>query len=213
MNRLSASSHPVSNTRRHGNRDDDETPQEAKQATAARRRTRPQIDEKSERAIARERHGNDDKQANRSVARSRKSTSAHASHDPEGGGTSRSKQTEKSRGEGAGRKEKEDERHGEHEHLSISSPALPTSSKHRITHQPPLHQRNQHVVPSPSRRHRITKQSAAPVVSHQRRSRPRRHLITSEAAGRRGTKRGTTDKSWPWHHIQSTPRQRPTTQA
>lgn len=36
MSRLSASYHPVSNTRQHGNRDDDEITQEAKQTTASR---------------------------------------------------------------------------------------------------------------------------------------------------------------------------------
>ena len=46
MSRLSAPSHPVSNTRRHGNRDDDEIPQEAKQPTAARRRHQSQTAEK-----------------------------------------------------------------------------------------------------------------------------------------------------------------------
>lgn len=50
MSRLSASSHPVSNMRRHDNMDNDATPQEAKQATAGR----PQIDEKKRTSDERE---------------------------------------------------------------------------------------------------------------------------------------------------------------
>lgn len=115
---------------------------------------------KSERAIARERYGHDDRQADRPSTRSRKSTSAHASPDPEGGGTSRSKQIAESRGEGAGRKEKDNEKARGHEHLIVSSPALLISSKHRITHQPPPH--IQGTRTTPSRCHPITGQAIAP---------------------------------------------------
>lgn len=85
------------------------------------------------------------------AASSRKSTSAHASPDPEGGGTSRSKQINESRGEGAGRKEKDNEKARGHEHLIISSPAPHIK---RASHHAPAaasHPRNPHdAIPLPS---------------------------------------------------------------
>lgn len=113
---------------------------------------------------------------------------ARASHDPEGGGTSRSKQIGKSRGEGAGRKEKEDERARgawASYHLIISSPALPTSSKHRITPpaQPSPHQRNPHdAIPSSS--HHWVSSHPPPLYYIGAVPVPRRHPIRSSRAER-----------------------------
>ena len=65
---------------------------------------------KSERAARRESGtGNDDKQANQSVARTRKSTLARAFHDPEGGGLYQASRPTRAGERGAGRKKKEDE--------------------------------------------------------------------------------------------------------
>lgn len=164
MSRLSALSHPVSNTRRHGNRDDDGTPQEAKQANAGRRRTRPQTDENKRTSDERESgmFMMTGKQTG-PAARSRKSTSAHASPDPAGGGTSRSKQIDESRGEGAGRKEKDDERTrgvwASH-HLIARPPHIKQASHHTpaaASHPPHI----RGTSTTPSRRHLITGQAAA----------------------------------------------------
>lgn len=148
-------------------------------------------------------------QADRPAARSRKSTLAHASHDPEGGGTSRSKQIDESRGEGVGRKEKDDEMTQGHEHIIISSPDFPTSSKHRITHQPPPH--ILHTSKEPARRHpvAIASRDKQPPPSYHIGAVPVPAAISSHPRQQDGKDdRGTADKSWPWHHIQSTIRSR-----
>ena len=152
----------------------------ARSEAPARRPTR-----KSERAIARERHVHDGKQADRPAARNRKSASARASHDPEGGGLNQASRPMRAGERGQGERKKMMKGHGEHEYLIISSPALLTSSKHRITHQPAApskeNARRPVAIPSPSRRHHIMGQAAATAISHRSRSRPRRHLITPKA--------------------------------
>lgn len=142
---------------------------------------------------------------------------ARASHDPEGGGTSRSKQIGKSRGEGQGERKRRMKGHGEHghliisssHHLIISSPALPTLSKHRITPptQPSPHQRNPHDAPvaipsldeQPPQPYHI---GAVPV--------PRRHLIRSSRTGRtieaRQMNHGTAPHQRHGHDANATPR-------
>lgn len=105
MSKLSASHHPVSNTRRHDNRDDDDaTPHEAKHPTAGRRET---ANERSERAAR-----GDDEQANRPAARSRKSTSARASHDPEGGGLHQASRSTRAGERGSGERKRMMMEHG-----------------------------------------------------------------------------------------------------
>lgn len=126
MSRLSASYHPVSNTRRHGDGDDDEITQEAKQAIANRRRTRPQDDEKKRTSDERESGmGNDDKQANQSVARTRKSTLAYTSPDPEGGGLNQASKLGRAGERGQGERKRITRKHGD---MNISSShRLPSS--------------------------------------------------------------------------------------
>ena len=92
-----------------------------------KRSKQSQTDEKSERAIARERHGHDDRQADRPAARSRKSTSARASPDRRAG-----EQVEASRPRQAGERGQDERKrkmkgHGGHEHLIISSSHHPPS--------------------------------------------------------------------------------------
>ena len=68
--------------------------------------------------------------------------------------------------------------HGEHEHLIISSPALPISSKHRITHQPPPHSMNPHDAPAA-----IASRSKQPPPSYHIGAAPVPLAILFEAAG------------------------------
>lgn len=102
-----------------------------------------------------------------------------------GGGTHQASKSGRAGERGQGEGERMMKGHGEHEYLIISSPALLTSSKHRITHQPAApskeNARRPVAIPSPSRRHHIMGQAAATAISHRSRSRPRRHLITSKA--------------------------------
>lgn len=146
----------------------------------ARRPTR-----KSERAIAREWHG-------AMISKQTDPQSAIANRHPpappttrRGGGTHQASKSGRAGERGQGEGERMMKGHGEHEYLIISSPALLTSSKHRITHQPAApskeNARRPVAIPSPSRRHHIMGQAAATAISHRSRSRPRRHLITSKA--------------------------------
>lgn len=135
----------------------------------------------SERAMSERAARHDGKQTDRHRAHNHKTSSRRRLPRPGGRGIKSSKQIEKSRGEGAGRKEKNDERTREHEHLITRPPHIKQASHHTpaaASHPPHI----QGTSTTPSRRHRITKQAAAPVVSHRSRSRPRRHPIRSSRA-------------------------------
>ena len=162
---------------------------------------------KSERAIARERYVHDDKQANRPVARSRKSTSAHASPDPEGGGQAEASRLGRAGERGQGERKRKMKDTG---NMSISSSHHPPSP-HQASIASRTSRRYIKGTSTSSRRHpvAIASRSNQPPPSYHIGAVPVPAAISSHPKQQDGKDdRGTADRPWPWHHIQSTIRSR-----